>query len=78
MAPADGRIRHIDCWQIARVAKCAGAPANPVAGVRLRRTVGDVVARGEPLFEIHAQSEAQLAFAVSYAAAQPGLVEFGF
>ena len=77
-APADGRIRHIDCWQIARVAKCAGAPANPVAGVRLRRTVGDVVARGEPLFEIHAQSEAQLAFAVSYAAAQPGLVEFGF
>lgn len=77
-SPADGRIRHVDCWQIARVAKCAGAPANPVAGVRLRRAVGDIVARGEPLFEIHAQSEAQLAFAVTYAAAQPRLVEFGF
>ncbi|HSP98046.1 MAG TPA: thymidine phosphorylase family protein [Candidatus Dormibacteraeota bacterium] len=77
-APADGRIRHIDCWQIARVAKCAGAPANPAAGVRLLRTVGDIVARGEPLYEIHAQSEAQLAFAVSYAAAQPRLVEYGF
>lgn len=77
-SPADGRIRHIDCWQIARVAKCAGAPANPVAGVRLRRGVGDVVARDEPLFEIHAQSEAQLAFAVGYAATQPTLVEFGF
>ena len=62
-APADGRIREIDCWQIARVAKCAGAPANAAAGVRLLRTVGDIVARGEPLFEIHAQSEAQLEFA---------------
>lgn len=77
-APADGRLRHIDCWQIARVAKCAGAPANPAAGVRLLRVVGDVVSRGEPLFEIHAQSAAQLEFAVSYASAQPRLVEFGF
>lgn len=77
-AAADGRIRAIDCWQIARVAKCAGAPANPAAGVRLLRTVDDVVARGEPLFEIHALSQAQLEFAQAYAAAQPGLVEFGF
>jgi thymidine phosphorylase len=77
-APADGRIRAIDCWQIARVAKCAGAPANPAAGVRLLRAIGDVVARGEPLFEVHAQSEAQLEFALGYAAAQPRLVEFGF
>ena len=65
-APADGRIREIDCWEIARVAKRAGAPANVAAGVRLLRTVGDV-ARGEPLFEIHAQSRAQLEFARSYA-----------
>lgn len=77
-APADGRIRAVDCWQIARVAKCAGAPANPVAGVRLLRSVGTIVSRGEPLFEIHAQSQAQLEFAVRYAAAQPALVEFGF
>ncbi len=77
-APGDGRIRAIDCWQIARVAKCAGAPANPAAGVRLLRTVGDIVTRGESLFEIHALSEAQLAFARAYAAAQPTLVEFGF
>lgn len=77
-APADGRLRHVDCWQIARVAKCAGAPANPAAGVRLLRTVGDIVSSGEPLFEIHAQSAAQLEFAVRYAASQPRLVEFGF
>ena len=77
-APADGRIREIDCWEIARVAKRAGAPANAAAGVRLLRTVGQVVTRGEPLFEIHAQSEAQLAFAQAYAAEHPEIVRFGF
>jgi len=77
-APGDGRIREIHAWEIARVAKRAGAPANVAAGVRLRRTVGDVVARGEPLLEIHAQSQAQLDFARAYAEAQPDLVRFGF
>ena len=77
-APGDGRIHEIDAWEIARVAKRAGAPANVSAGVRLLRTVGDVVARGEPLFEIHAQNEAQLAFARAYAEARPDLVRFGF
>jgi thymidine phosphorylase len=77
-APADGRIREIDCWEIARVAKRAGAPANPSAGVRLLRTIGDVVSKGEPLFEIHAQSEAQLEFGRVYADAHPEIVRFGF
>lgn len=77
-APADGRIREIDCWEIARVAKRAGAPANPSAGVRLLRTVGEVITKGEPLFEIHAQSEAQLEFGRAYAEAHPEIVRFGF
>ncbi len=77
-ATVEGRIAEIDCWEMSRVAKRAGAPANVAAGVRLRRTVGDVVARGEPLFEIHAQSEAQLRFARSYAEAHPTIVRVGF
>jgi thymidine phosphorylase len=77
-APADGRIREIDCWEIARVAKRAGAPANVSAGVRLLRTVGDIVAKGEPLFEIHAQSEAQLEFGRAYVETHPEIVRFGF
>lgn len=77
-ARSDGRIREIDCWDIGRVAKHAGAPANVSAGVRLLRTVGDIVAKDEPLFEIHAESAAQLEFARAYAAARPALVTFGF
>jgi thymidine phosphorylase len=77
-ASADGRVREIDCWHMARVAKCAGAPAHAAAGVRLLRTVGDVVTRGEPLFEIHAQSETHLGFARAYATEHAELVRFGF
>ncbi|MBI4517918.1 MAG: hypothetical protein HY699_19100 [Deltaproteobacteria bacterium] len=77
-APADGRIHEIDCWEIARVAKRAGAPAHAAAGVRLLHTVGDIVERGEPVFEIHAQSAAQLEFGRAYAAAHPDIVRFGF
>ncbi len=77
-SPADGRIRAIHCWHMARVAKHAGAPANVSAGVRLLRTVGDVVRQGEPLFEIHAQSEAQLSFALDYARSRSDLISFGF
>ncbi len=73
----DGRIDEIDCWEIARAAKHAGAPANAAAGVRLLRTVGDVVTKGDSLFEIHAQSAAQLDFARAYVAAHPNIVRFG-
>lgn len=76
--PADGLIRELDCWLISRIAKCAGAPANVSAGVRLLRTVGDVVERGEPLFEIHAQSPTQLEFARAFAESRPDLVRYGF
>jgi thymidine phosphorylase len=64
---ADGRIREIDCWDSARVAKRAGAPANVAAGVRLLRTVGDIVAKDDPLFEIHSCSQTQLDEARNYA-----------
>ncbi len=77
-SPSDGRIRGIDCLEIARVAKRAGAPANAAAGVRLLHTVGDVVSRGEPLFEIHAQSAAQLEFARVYARERVDLFRFGY
>jgi thymidine phosphorylase len=77
-APADGRIREIDCWEIARAAKRAGAPANVSAGVRLLKTVGEVVTKDEPLFEIHAESEAQLGFARAYVESHPHIFRYGF
>jgi thymidine phosphorylase len=67
-APAAGVVRAIDNRRIARVAKLAGAPAAPAAGVELRVRVGAPVAAGEPLFAIHADSPGRLEYAAAYAA----------
>ncbi len=75
----EGRIREIDCWTIARIAKLAGAPANVAAGVRLLKQVGDVVHKGEPLLEIHAQSRDQANFGTNHARQHiDDLIHFGF
>jgi thymidine phosphorylase len=77
-SPADGRVRAIDCWEMNRIAKLAGAPAHPAAGLRILRGVGEVVERGEPLFEIHARSRTHLAFAREHAESHPEVYAFGF
>ncbi len=66
VAGQSGTIAQIDCWQISRIAKRAGAPSNASAGVKLYKNVGDTVTRGEPIFEIHAESDAQLQAALEY------------
>lgn len=75
----DGRISEIDCLGINRIAKLAGSPAHPAAGLRCLRRVTDVVSRKEPLFEIHAQSDAQLRMAADYAStALAEIVRYGY
>jgi thymidine phosphorylase len=74
----DGRISAIDCLEIARVAKRAGAPAHPASGVRLLRVVGDIVRKGDPLFEVHAQSEGLLRDSCAYAETHPEITRYGF
>jgi thymidine phosphorylase len=71
-----GMIAQIDCWQISRIAKRAGAPSNASAGVKLYKSVGDTVMRGEPIFEIHAESDAQLQAALEYANSAPRLLRY--
>jgi len=79
VAPRDGRIRAVDCLEINRIARLAGSPAHEAAGLRLLRSVADVVRKGDPLFEIHAQSEAQLGFARDYVAArEEDVFAFGY
>jgi thymidine phosphorylase len=78
-APRDGRISAIDCLGVNRIAKLAGSPAHSAAGLRCLRKVSDVVSRNEPLFEIHAQSDAQLRMAADYAsAALHQIVSYGY
>ncbi|ODT95068.1 MAG: thymidine phosphorylase [Rhodanobacter sp. 67-28] len=67
-ATMSGRIAAIDNRRLARIAKLAGAPASPVAGLETALRIGDVVARGQALFKVHAQSRGELAYALEHAA----------
>jgi len=59
-APATGRLTGLDAYAVGVAAWRLGAgrarkedPVSPVAGVMLRAAVGDEVAAGQPLLELH-------------------------
>jgi thymidine phosphorylase len=64
-----GVIDSIDNRTIARLAKFAGAPDSPSAGLRLHVRIGDSIQRGKPLFTLYAETQAELDYALDYAAA---------
>jgi thymidine phosphorylase len=62
-APVAGVVRSIDNRRLARIAKLAGAPRGKRAGVDLLVNLGDRVDLGQPLYEIHAETPGELAWA---------------
>ncbi|MDP1909575.1 MAG: thymidine phosphorylase family protein, partial [Hyphomicrobium sp.] len=62
-APADGVVLGMDNLRLARMARLAGAPQVKGAGIDLFIKLGDPVKKGETLYRIHAQFEADLEFA---------------
>jgi len=62
-APADGVVTGIDNFQIARIARLAGAPKVQGAGVDLACKLGDAVRAGTLLYRVYAGFGADLAFA---------------
>ena len=69
-----GWIGAIDNRRLARIAKLAGAPADPAAGLELHVRLGQTVAEGEPLFTVHAESAGELEYALQYAMVQRDVV----
>lgn len=67
-ASGSGTVQAVDNRKIARLAKFAGAPDSPSAGLRLHARLGDSVNRGDPLFTLHAETAAELNYALDYAA----------
>lgn len=51
-ADCDGIVSGIDCLQMNRLARTAGAPLDKGAGIKLFRKIGDPVACGEPLYRM--------------------------
>jgi thymidine phosphorylase len=71
-ADRDAKVAAIDNRQMARIARLAGAPMDKGAGVDLYKKVGDSVERGEALYAIHAEFDADFAFAREAAAQNSG------
>ena len=71
-ASQDGVVSGIDNYQLARIARLAGAPLDKGAGVDLNKRLGDAVTRGEPLYRIHAQFSADFQFARTMAEQNSG------
>jgi thymidine phosphorylase len=72
LAPQAGTVAAIDNLQLARIARLAGAPQVPGAGVDLLHKVGEPVRAGQALYRIHACYPADLEFARDLAARDSG------
>jgi thymidine phosphorylase len=73
-ATASGMVAGFDNRRLARIAKLAGAPQSPTAGVDLHVMLDVAVEKGQPLYTIHAQSRGELHYALEYAMHQPDVI----
>lgn len=70
-----GKVRAIDNREIARMAKFAGAPDSPAAGLRIHVRLGERVKVGDPLITLHAETAAELDYARDYARSVPNAID---
>ncbi|HSR00651.1 MAG TPA: thymidine phosphorylase family protein [Sphingomicrobium sp.] len=76
-ALTSGRVTSINNRAIAQLAKLAGAPDMPAAGLRLHARIGDWVEKGQPLITLYADTQAELSYPLAYASSTPDIIEFG-
>ena len=72
LARKDGVVTTINNYQLARIARLAGAPMAKRAGVDLLKKIGDTVQQDEPLYRIYAEFPADFNFARNLANADDG------
>ncbi len=66
-----GIVSQINNRFVAKLAKLAGAPADPRAGLDFQVQLGQKVDLGEPLFVIHAESPGELAYTLEFLREHP-------
>lgn len=74
---SDGVLIAIDNRRLALAAKLAGAPAAKSAGMEVHVRLGELVAAGQPLFTLHAESPGELAYALAYVAGNSDMLLVG-
>jgi thymidine phosphorylase len=74
LAPSDGVVSAIDNFQMARIARFAGAPMDKGAGVDLFKKLGDPVTKGEPLYRLYAEFPSDFKFALALCEQNSGYI----
>jgi thymidine phosphorylase len=65
-AEKSGQVRFIDNRKLARIAKLAGAPKSPSAGVLFLTPIDKQIKKGDLLFKIYSESMGELEYAKEY------------
>ncbi|HNP94369.1 MAG TPA: thymidine phosphorylase family protein [Cyclobacteriaceae bacterium] len=74
-ALVSGKVTGIDNRKLAKVAKLAGAPSAVTAGVLLLTPLGTLVQKDDLLYEIHAESNGELDYALDFLRTQTDIVK---
>jgi thymidine phosphorylase len=69
-----GKIKSVNNRKLAKVAKLAGAPKDTSAGVDYVVRLGDTVDEDTVLYEIHAESQGELDYALDYVENNPDII----
>jgi thymidine phosphorylase len=74
LATAEGVVEAVDNRRLAKVAKLAGGPNDPEAGIVFHAHINKRVAVGDVLFTIYANTPGQLSYALEYVARQKNII----
>ncbi|GGK80222.1 thymidine phosphorylase family protein [Amphritea balenae] len=74
IADKSGKVDQVDNRRLAQVAKLAGAPMDPTAGIEIHVKLGQQVQPHDPLLTIHAESSGELNYAVDYLENHPEII----
>ena len=74
LAQRTGKVEAVDNRLLAKVAKLAGAPADPAAGVEIHVKLGDTISQDSALLTVHAENSGELNYAVEFLLEHPELI----
>jgi len=74
-ASHSGSVHAIDNRLLAKVAKLAGAPADPAAGLEIHVKLNQRVEANQALLTIHAENSGELNYAVEFLLEHPDLIQ---
>lgn len=66
LSEKEGIVKAIDNRKLALVAKLAGAPKSPSAGILFLSPLGKKISKGEVLFTVYAEAKGELEYAIDY------------